>query len=139
MERRFDLRIPKFIILFLFASFPFLSHAQDTSSGASAGAAPSAASSIQTTPSQTPAPTDKKKPRKVWTNEDVSSVKGGISVVGDPDKSSSEPDSKKSSASTAGKDLRQQQIENYRSQIQQLQTQIDDVDKHISQLKNFKG
>jgi hypothetical protein len=83
-------------------------------------------------------PTEKKKPKKVWTDDDISSVKGGVSVVGDA-KASSEKQSDKSSATPAGDEVRQKQIQNYRDQIQQYQSQMDAIDKRISQLRNFKA
>lgn len=133
------LKSTRLSILLMIAVAPFVIQAQDTSNGAATSATPATAPARPAAPAQTPAATDKKKPKKVWTNEDVRSVKGGISVVGDADKSSIDLDTKKSSQTTGGKDLRQQRIEYYRNQIQQLQAQIETADKRISQLKNFKG
>jgi len=133
------LKSTRLSILLMIAVAPFVIQAQDTSNGAATSATPATAPARPAAPAQTPAATDKKKPKKVWTNEDVRSVKGGISVVGDADKSSIDLDTKKSSQTTVGKDLRQQRIEYYRNQIQQLQAQIETADKRISQLKNFKG
>jgi len=81
---------------------------------------------------------EKKKPKKVWTNDEISSVRssgGGVSVVGDG--RSSRPTY--GSASTDSDDERQVQIENYRDQIQQIRSEIDAVDNRIAQLKNFKA
>ncbi len=83
---------------------------------------------------------EKKKPKKVWTNEEIGSVKGGISVVGDGNSPSERSGDSKPSTSASGADeLRQKQIANYRNQIQQYQADIAAIDKRIDQLKNFKG
>lgn len=81
---------------------------------------------------------DKKKPKKVWTEDDISKV-GGISVVGDSSastsgKSSSQPAGAKSDDSAQGK-----QIDYYRDQLRQLQVQLDVTDKKINDLRNFKA
>ncbi len=82
-------------------------------------------------------PDTAKKPKKVWTNDDMGSVKGSVSVVGDsPSASSAKPvDPNRPTA----KDLRQQQLDKYRDQIQQLHAQIDAADRQIAKLKNFKA
>jgi hypothetical protein len=92
-----------------------------------------------------PKPDDKKKSKKVWTNDDMSSVKGTVSVVGDAKNSSTESAVKKNDNAAGGgdspeaKDARKQQVESYRSQIKELQSQIDAADQKINQLRNFKG
>jgi hypothetical protein len=82
---------------------------------------------------------EKKKPKKVWTNDEIGSVKGGVSVVGDGNSSSAKGGGQKPVASSSLDDARQKQIENYRDQIQQYRAQIDSIDARIAQLKNFKG
>jgi len=84
-------------------------------------------------------PPAKPKPKKVWTNDELKSVSGGVSVVGDTNATGTQSESKSAGKSSAGKDLHQKQIDNYRSQIEQLRGQIDAADKTIAQLKNFKG
>jgi hypothetical protein len=86
------------------------------------------------------APKDKKKPKKVWTEDDISKV-GGISVVGDssastptPGRSSSQPNGGGSGDSAQGK-----QLDYYRDQLRQLQAQLDVTDKKIDDLRNFKA
>jgi chromosome segregation ATPase len=88
---------------------------------------------------QTSTAAEKKKPKKVWTNDEIGSVKGSVSVVGDGNSSSEKGEDKKLATSTGGDEVRKKQIENYRNQIQQFQAQIDAADKRIAQLKNFKG
>jgi len=80
-----------------------------------------------------------KKPKKVCTNDELSSVSGGVSVVGDGNQATAQPSPRRPESSTGGNDFRRKQIETYRNQIQQLQSQIDVADKRITQLKNFKG
>jgi hypothetical protein len=118
--------------LFVFAllTTPCRTQPQEPASNPSTSAKPAAPASSST---------QGKKPKKVWTDENIGSVKGSVSVVGDAD-SSSEKGSDKTSVTSAGTDkVRQRQIENYRSQIRDLQSRIDAADKRIAQLKNFKG
>jgi TolA-binding protein len=83
-----------------------------------------------------PVGSDKKKPKKVWTNDEIGSVGGTVSVVGDPT-AKSDPATKTSALPPEG--AKQKLAESYRSQIQQLQAQMDGIDKRIAQLRNFKG
>ncbi len=83
---------------------------------------------------------NKKKPKKVWTEDDISKV-GGISVVGDsspatpaPGRSSSQANPGNSGDSAQGK-----QIDYYRDQLRQLQAQLEVTDKKINDLRNFKA
>jgi hypothetical protein len=112
---------------------------------------PATQSSTSTT-TQTPAPASadqdkdkdktKKKPKKVWTNDEISTVSGGISVVGDSSASSSAaPASRKSaeSDSDGGGTAKEKQVATYRDQIQKLRAQIDAADKKINDLRNFKA
>jgi hypothetical protein len=86
---------------------------------------------------KTSAPAERKKPKKVWTNDEIGSVKGSISVVGDDDPSVGDNATRKPVTNASG--YRERLIENYRNQIEQLNAQIDAIDKRIAQLKNFKG
>jgi hypothetical protein len=94
------------------------------------------------------APAETKKPKKVWTNDEIGSIKGPISVVGDaktPSRDAAVPDEKKkadptaSAGSSAADDARQRQIENYRNQIDQIHAKMDAIDERIAQLKSFKA
>ena len=80
--------------------------------------------------------TTKKKPKKVWTNDEIGSVKGGISVVGDGKSANSHRPAEESNDSY---DAHAELVRNYRDQVQQLREQIDAADSRIEQLKNFKG
>ncbi len=133
-----DVKLLHLYVLLLLALSPTLTQAQDASSGASATPAP-AATQAETPPPPAPVDKEKKKPKKVWTNDEIGSVKGDVSVVGEPDFSAGDRQSSNTYQANHKKSLRQQQISYYRGQIQQLQGQIDAADKRISRLKNFKG
>jgi len=121
-------------LFFIFAVLPV--RAQSPDAGSTSQTAPKPADSSVNAPASTSP--EKKKTKKVWTNDEIGSVKGGVSVVGDGDSSSAKPEDKQPS-SGSGDQARQKQIENYRNQIQQYQAQIDSIDKRIAQLKDFKG
>ena len=71
-----------------------------------------------------------KKPKKVWTDEDLHGL-GGVSVVGDAKSSS-----KKHSAASNSKDGT---AANYKQQLEKLQAQLDDTDKKLVELRSFNG
>jgi hypothetical protein len=128
-----------FVVILLFGYGPCF--AQTSPSNGSSTLTSDAANT--TTPAETngtSTPGEKKKPKKVWTNEEMGSLKGTISVVGDAKPRPAE-DSKKATSdeSTPAKEARQRQIDEYRKQIQDLQAQIDVADARISELKSFKG
>ena len=72
-----------------------------------------------------------KKPKKVLTNEDLSKSRGKISVVGDPQA--------KPRPVPAPRTAPPQYIAAVRNQLEKLQEQISDLDKQITDLKNFKS
>ena len=76
------------------------------------------------------ASSDAKKPKKVWTNEDISKSTNGVSVVGD----AKEKDKPKPVATRTGN---AQYVASIRRQLEKLQNQLADVDKQITDLKNF--
>jgi len=82
---------------------------------------------------------DTKKPKKVWTEDDVSKIDGGISVVGGSPSSGTGQGLPQSPAATPDNTALGNQIENYRDQIRQLQAQLDATDKKIDDLRNFKA
>jgi hypothetical protein len=115
--------------LALYATLP--AHAQDPNNGSSSD--PKAAPATQ-------APADKKKPKKVWTNDEIGSVGGQISVVGTQDQPKTDkPAAKKASDASADSDAHQKQVDRYKDQMKQFQAQIDATDKQIDKLKNFKA
>jgi chromosome segregation ATPase len=82
---------------------------------------------------------DTKKPKKVWTEDDVSKIDGGISVVGGSPSSGTGQGLPQSPAASPDNTALGNQIENYRDQIRQLQAQLDATDKKIDDLRNFKA
>jgi hypothetical protein len=123
-------------LVFLLAALPVLAQSQD--SGASTPAATKPTPAAAAPAKATPAVVDKKKPKKVWTNDNVSSIPGGVSVVGEANQGDASAPAQKVT-SPGAEDARQKQIAGYRDQIRQMQAQIDAADKRIAQLKNFKG
>lgn len=107
---------------------------QDTASVSENSAKPSA--NAQDTSSST---TAKKKPKKVWTNDEIASAKGAISVVGDSHASSSDQSRGKPEGTAASPGDSARKIENYRNQIQPIRSQMDEIDKRIAQLKRFRA
>jgi len=101
--------------------------------GAQNSQEPAASRPAQSSSSKTP-----EKPKKVWTNEEMESLKGTVSVVGDkaPAKASSPADKKAENAKAGSHDAA---VRKYRDQITQLKTQIGLADARISQMKNFKA
>lgn len=83
--------------------------------------------------------TAKKKPKKVWTNEEISTVGGTISVVGDSSSPTSASSTSKSARGTNADSPQDKQIEQYRDQLRQLRAQLDSIDKKINDLRNFKA
>jgi chaperonin cofactor prefoldin len=107
------------IILALLAPFSAAAQSPDTTSP------PPPAPAQGSTP-----PADAPKPKKVWTNENLSGANGPISVVGDPKGKPKPPSSK------AAND---QYVANVRKQLEKLQQQIAEVDKQLVDLKNFSA
>jgi chromosome segregation ATPase len=120
-------------LLTLLASVPCRAQSQDSSASAPAASKPAPAATAKATP----AAGDKKKARKVWTNDNVSSIHGGVSVVGGANQGDA-AGAPQRDLSGAG-EARQKQIAGYRDQIRQMQAQIEAADKRIAQLKNFKA
>jgi len=105
------------IILALFAAFSAAARSQDAS--APAPPAPS--------PGSTP-PAETKKPKKVWTNENLSGANGTVSVVGDPKNKPKPASSKPANAPY---------VASVRKQLDKLQGEVAGIDKQLLDLKNF--
>jgi hypothetical protein len=82
---------------------------------------------------------DTKKPKKVWTEDDISKVGGSISVVGDSSSSGGAKGSSQSTGTSPENSAQANEVESYRDQIRQLQAQLDATDKKIDDLRNFKA
>ena len=76
----------------------------------------------------------KKKPKKVWTEEEISAVGGSISVVGDQHPSNNPSRTPTSASASDGRDAAY-----YRGRLAPLRQQIDDVDHEIQEMKSVKG
>lgn len=81
---------------------------------------------------------DEKKPKKVWTNEEVSQLKGGVSVVGDARAPEDQPFDKKNDEKAAS-NAHQAMTRHYRDAIAELKAQIANADALIAKFKNFKA
>jgi hypothetical protein len=75
---------------------------------------------------------DTKKPKKVWTNENLSGANGSVSVVGDP---RNLPKNKPG----ANKPADAQYAASVKKQLEKLQAQIDDIDKQLADFKRFNS
>ena len=106
-------------IFILFAAFSSAAQSQD-----STAPAPPAPSQDSATPPEA------KKPKKVWTNDDVSHANRAVSVAEDP-KSKPKP--------ATSKPANAQYIVSVRKQLDKLQGEIADIDKQLVDLKNFSA
>jgi hypothetical protein len=106
-------------ILTLFAAFSAAAQSQGSSAPA-----PPALSQDSATPAET------KKPKKVWTNENLSGASGTVSVVGDA-KNAPKP------KPAPSKPVDAQYVASVRNQLAKLQGQVADIDKQLVDLKNF--
>jgi hypothetical protein len=89
-----------------------------------------------------PPKTPKPKPKKVWTDENVGEIGGTISVVGDPQSASKAQAAQRLQAKpTPGKSpdgtIDPRTIAAVRQQLQRLQSNLDQVDQQLAQLKAF--
>lgn len=115
------LSVPVFLLVFV--ALPAAAQTTDPSS-------PPPASQTQ----NPPASADAKKTKKVLTNEDLSNSTGKISVVGN---GQNNPGRKPKAATPKTADP--QYVASVRNQLEKLLKQIVDVDKQITDLKNFKS
>jgi hypothetical protein len=104
------------VILTLFAALSAAAQSQDST------ASPPAQSQNSSPPAEA------KKPKKVWTNEDIHGARGGVSVVGDP-KNNAKP--------APSKLANEQYAASVRKQLEKLQGEIAGIDKQLVDLKNF--
>jgi multidrug efflux pump subunit AcrB len=126
--------------IFFFCFTTFACFAQSTDSGPQpqsqtpAAAAPQTASQESNATGAAASGQTKKKTKKVWTNEEMSSVGGNVSVVGDSSQTRhAEGTTNVTNANNA------QRIAAYRNQILQYRKQMDALDKQIADFRNFKA
>jgi hypothetical protein len=96
------------------------------------------------TPPSTPAdkqPDAPKKPKKVWTNDEVGSLKGSVSVVGGKHAPGGQvvAENDEDAKEEGDANPRADRVRQYRDAIDQARTQIADADARIAKLKDFKG
>lgn len=121
--------------LLLFATSAM--HAQSsTPAGQSTSDAAKPAAQSPATAEQASTDVARKRPKKVWTNDEISNVggEGSISVVGKADANSKSNSSKSARTSSA-----KGQTGNYRSRLRQLHNQLETTEKQITDLRNFNG
>jgi len=110
--------------LFLFAvvASSALAQSQDNAPAQSAAAPPDAA--------RAGASTNPPAPKKVWTNEDMANVKGGVSVVGDK--------RNQNYHLTPAQTADPATIDRIKKNLQKLQGQLDDVNAKLASYKQFE-
>ena len=77
---------------------------------------------------------EKKKPKKVWTEEEISAVGGSISVVGDPHPTNNSSRTPAPPSASDGRDAVY-----YRGRLAPLRRQIEDLDREIQEMKSVLG
>jgi len=118
-------------------------HAGQSSNSESQNTSDAAKPTVQSSGSATETTTEKAKtkPKKVWTNDEVSNVggEGAISVVGKAGGGDSNRSSNNFQKTATGPGARDKQAAAYRDRLHQLNNQLETIDKKISQLRNFKA
>jgi hypothetical protein len=125
------MRRSTFTILFVLG----VAHCCAAQSADSSQQPPRAAEQPAPAPPATPAAgpnSSAKKPKKVWTNEDLPEARGSVSVVGDP-KNAGKPGGQSGKAADPG------YVANVKKQLEKLQGQLADADKQIAKLKEFSA
>jgi hypothetical protein len=112
-----------------------MAQTQDSASAAPSSKGPAAAKTPSAGEEKKPAD---QKPRKVWTNDEIGTLQGTVSVVGTRPAAEHQPASSETASGTAA-DPRRERILRYRAQIAELQNKIDAADQRINQMKNFKA
>ena len=111
------------------AQTPATAQASQSSTKTTGPSTTATSSAVTADSAATVAPSTTDKPKKVWTNEDVSGMKGPISVVGDGKNSKGKTSVQNPPDPTY--------VANVRKQLQKLQDQMADADKELAGLKNF--
>jgi hypothetical protein len=106
-----------------------------STSGQQGNSNPQPAAQAQTRTPDPSSPENRKKQKKVWTNEDVGSSKDGVSVVGDHQTvSTASPCSSCSKPSAYDKVLQL-----YRKKLEPLRSDLAEIDRKIQMAKEAKG
>lgn len=78
---------------------------------------------------------EKKKSKKVWTNDEMANVSGNVSVVGSS--KSSEDNSSQQSQGTRGNAAAD--AGSFHNKLEPLRSQLNEIDQQIQQMRNTKG
>jgi hypothetical protein len=124
------------VLLFVSGILPALCCAQ-SGQPATPPASTQQSSSAASGPASPPAGKSEKT-KKVWTNDEVGSLQGTVSVVG-TDRPAERPPRSGQNGSGASAEARRGKILRYRAAIAELRKKIDAVDQRIAQYKNFKA
>ncbi len=128
-----------FGIFLLALAFACSAQTQDTTNKDSASAKPTAPAAKTAPKQDAQATPEKKKPKKVWTNDEVATLPGEVSVVGQANQGVAPRRGAGYDSSSDRGQGQESQIDSYRQQIGELHSRIDAADQRIAQLKNFKG
>ena len=104
------------------------SFAQSSASPTSQSSSPAPAAS-PAPPADPVTVADPKKAKKVWTNDDVNGLSGPVSVVGNT--------KNLGKSGAVGKTADGQYIASTKKELAKLQSQLDDTDKQLADLKDF--
>jgi hypothetical protein len=124
------------------AQSPSSSSGQQDSSKTPSASQTQAAPQAQAKPSNQPAEEkNKKKPKKVWTNEEMGSVKGGVSIVGEHSSTAggSEASSSPRSLDYSPPSDYEVRVNSYRGRLAPLRTDLEEIDRNIQKAKEAKG
>jgi hypothetical protein len=124
------------LLFFLGGILPAFCAAQSSQPATPPAANQQSASTANGQPSTPAGKTEKTK--KVWTNEEVGTLQGTVSVVGTEHAAEGKTKSSGNDA-RAATDSRRGKILRYRAAIAELRKKIDAADERISQMKNFKA
>ncbi len=83
-------------------------------------------------------PGDKKKSKKVWSNEDVSTIKGDVSVVGDS-RSSGNSSRNSSLPFSSSPSSDETKVDSFRGRLAPLRSELADVEVQIRQARSSNG
>ena len=128
-----------FGIFLLALAFGCSAQTQDTTNKDSANSKPAAPADKPASKQDAQATPEKKKPKKVWTNDEVATLPGEVSVVGQANQGVAPRRGAGYDSSSDRGQSQERQIDSYRRQIGELHNRIDAADQRIAQLKNFKG
>jgi hypothetical protein len=99
---------------------------------------PATTANGQTSPPAGSPPGKTEKTKKVWTNDEVATLPGTVSVVGKNGPAEKQTQSAQHGSGAAA-DARRGKVQRYRAAIADLRKKIDAADQKISQLTNFKA